>query len=334
MLKNGHKALPGAKESLLKLMMNNVNFRIVTNGGGELEAERAIGLNKILDLQNSNIIKGNQVILCHTPLKMLLPTHKDKMIIATGVGDLVKILTSYGFKRFITVDEYCQLYRQSISQFMKTESPEQRKLTYLAVEKRLGIKFSDKIHEGKGGLDNDFLKFDSVLTMTDVSRWERSVQVLCDILISKDGIPGSIRTKDEKQVVDMHAACKDLVYKDSFSLNRIANGGFVISLETIFKKLYHQEIQYKIYGKPSRIIFDYAIEDIRKEHNCERFYMIGDNPEVDIKGANNSGIKSVLLRTGVWHKHHNCPENPASYIVNGVKDAVDLILDLEKVKSH
>lgn len=326
--------MPGASDSLIKLMKNQINFRIITNGGGELESDRAKGLNSILSLKDSEIIKGNQVILCHTPLKLLVKSHKDKMIIATGVGDIAKILTSYGFNRFLTVEEYCQIYRQSIGQFLRIESAEQRKQTYEIVEKRLGIKFSPKIHEGKGGLDKDFLKFDSVFTMTDVSRWERSVQVISDILISKDGIPGSIRKSYDQQTVEMHAACKDLVYKDNFPINRIANGGFIISLETIFKKLYNQDLHYKIYGKPTRIIFDYAIDDVRREHNCERFYMIGDNPEVDIKGAINTGINSILVQTGVWHKHHNCPENPASFIVHGVKDAIDLIFNLEKVKSH
>jgi ribonucleotide monophosphatase NagD (HAD superfamily) len=57
--------------------------------------------------------------------------------------------------------------------------------------------------------------------------------------------------------------------------------------------------------------------------------MIGDNPPVDIKGANDSGFVSVLVRTGVFNEGENDLENPAKYVVNDVNDAVDLILRLE-----
>ena len=51
-----------------------------------------------------------------------------------------------------------------------------------------------------------------------------------------------------------------------------------------------------MYGKPYKNTYDYAEKigrQLMERNNCEnfeyeisRFYMIGDNPEVDIKGAN------------------------------------------------
>ena len=32
------------------------------------------------------------------------------------------------------------------------------------------------------------------------------------------------------------------------------------------------------------------------QYDISRFYMIGDNPVVDIKGANDSGFESILVR--------------------------------------
>ena len=34
-------------------------------------------------------------------------------------------------------------------------------------------------------------------------------------------------------------------------------------------------------------------------------YMIGDNPKSDIRGANNAGWKSILVRTGVFKGETN-----------------------------
>ena len=94
--------------------------------------------------------------------------------------------------------------------------------------------------------------------LTDVVRWEINIQLFSDLLISKNGIPGSIRNKDEKQDVDFHLCAQDLLYKDAFEIPRIASGAFWHSLNHIFNLKYKREIEYKMYGKPSNVIFDYA----------------------------------------------------------------------------
>lgn len=60
--------------------------------------------------------------------------------------------------------------------------------------------------------------------------------------------------------------------------------------------------------------------------------MVGDNPPVDIKGANESGINSVLVRTGVFQGGENDIENPAKYVVKDVSEAVNMILNLEQIE--
>ncbi len=70
--------------------------------------------------------------------------------------------------------------------------------------------------------------------------------------------------------------------------------------------------------------------------------MIGDNPQVDIKGANASGFESVLVRqdifhkiilnrTGVFHSGANDPEYPAKHVVDDVFHAVQKILSIEGI---
>jgi hypothetical protein len=62
------------------------------------------------------------------------------------------------------------------------------------------------------------------MVMTDVIRWEVNVQLISDIVISKDGVPGTIRSSNEKQHVEFHVAAIDLLYKDHFHIPRIAAG--------------------------------------------------------------------------------------------------------------
>ncbi len=56
--------------------------------------------------------------------------------------------------------------------------------------------------------------------------------------------------------------------------------------------------------------------------------MIGDSPVSDIKGANEYGWISILVRTGLF-KGDNDENNPAKYVVDNFKDAVELIFKLE-----
>ncbi len=109
---------------------------------------------------------------------------------------------------------------------------------------------------------NEFLKIDSIVMLTDVIRWELNVQLISDILISKDGIPGSIRSQNEKQSVEFHLASEDLLYKDSFKIPRIAAGSFFFSLSHLFNLKYKRSVDYILYGKPSTKIFEYASNDI------------------------------------------------------------------------
>jgi hypothetical protein len=94
--------------------------------------------------------------------------------------------------------------------------------------------------------------------LTDVVRWEMNIQLFSDILISQDGVPGTVRSPHEAQKVEFHLCSEDLVYKDNFKLPRIAAGAFWYSLQHIFSMKYKRSIEYTLYGKPSPTIFNYA----------------------------------------------------------------------------
>lgn len=57
--------------------------------------------------------------------------------------------------------------------------------------------------------------------------------------------------------------------------------------------------------------------------------MIGDNPAGDILGANKLGIKSILVRSGIYEagKYELTEETRPTFEVENMEEAVKLILD-------
>lgn len=74
------------------------------------------------------------------------------------------------------------------------------------------------------------------------------------------------------------------------------------------------------------------LKDNNPQYDVSNFYMIGDNPAVDIKGGNDNGFKTILVRTGVFESREaNCTNYPATYCVNDFRDAINLILKNERL---
>jgi ribonucleotide monophosphatase NagD (HAD superfamily) len=63
--------------------------------------------------------------------------------------------------------------------------------------------------------------------------------------------------------------------------------------------------------------------------------MIGDNPKSDIAGGTTCGFETILVKTGVFNPdaptslNGNDKLNPATYVVNDLKAAIDLIYEEE-----
>lgn len=48
-------------------------------------------MNRILGLNDSTKIKGEEMVLCHTPFKRLLPEYKDDLIMVGGLHKPVEV---------------------------------------------------------------------------------------------------------------------------------------------------------------------------------------------------------------------------------------------------
>ena len=71
-------------------------------------------------------------------------------------------------------------------------------------------------------------------------------------------------------------------------------GAFVAGLE------YAAETEATLIGKPSPLFFQAALDAL--DADAERSWMIGDDLEADIDGAQKSGLKGVLVRTGKFRQ--------------------------------
>ncbi|KAE8673704.1 Kinase superfamily protein isoform 1 [Hibiscus syriacus] len=126
----------------------------------------------------------------------------------------------------------------------------------------------------------------------------------------------------------------------AFPSERFGMGAFRIALESLFNSIHTEALKYTYFGKPNPVAFKNAEVVLTQlasflycenhgnsgSHDFQTLYMIGDNPEVDIKGARKAGNPwfPILTRTGVFKGDHdsNHPEFPANLVV----DTVDFIM--------
>jgi ribonucleotide monophosphatase NagD (HAD superfamily) len=80
------------------------------------------------------------------------------------------------------------------------------------------------------------------------------------------------------------------------------------------------------FGKPEKIQYQYAHDILLKNSGYDHFdviYGVGDNPEADIKGANNAGypFQSVLVRSGIFNGE-NDKINPSLHVFDNIGDFI------------
>lgn len=119
---------------------------------------------------------------------------------------------------------------------------------------------------------------------------------------------------------------------------RLAQGGFQASLQGIWHAATKGAVlERTTIGKPSATTYEYAERVLNKHRTktfgidedrigrLERVFMVGDNPESDIRGANEfqslTEWTSILVKTGV-HQDGMVPSYKPKAIVHDVLEAV------------
>lgn len=347
-------AIPGASECIQYLKSARIPFILLTNGGGKPEATRTKDINTKLSLPPSSQISVSQLIQSHTPLSELATTHgvptykKKTILVCGGDGDKAReAALNYGFENVILPGDIYAAYPDLMpfsSNFSDYYSSFARPLP--------------KPINPESGDQNGTLKIDAVMVFNDPRDWGLDVQLLLDVVLSHNGILGTYSSKNGDRSLENHGyqsdgqppiyfTNPDLLWASSYPLSRLGQGGFREALCGVWNAVTKSAsgtsipLKYTIMGKPHRLTYEFAEKvlirqreqnfgkEVMKEVPLEMVYMVGDNPESDIQGANDYeslvGARwvSVLTRTGVFRSREG--EEPTvkpKVIVDDVREGV------------
>jgi hypothetical protein len=203
------------------------------------------------------------------------------------------------------------------------------------------------------------LKVDAIFVFNHSRDWGLDITIILDILLSQQGIVGTHSSKNNDPKLPnrgfqqdgqpkLYFSNQDLFATSDYHLPRLGQGGFREALEGVWAAVTGGrgvELQKKIIGKPFHETFLFA-ERLLMQHRegplpaekrddgdesdqarLERVYMVGDNPESDIRGANEyrspwgTEWHSVLVRSGDFTGGEEPAWEP-KVIVDGVWGAV------------
>jgi HAD superfamily hydrolase (TIGR01456 family) len=329
---------------------------LLTNGGGRHESERVQDLSSKLavPLHESNFVQS------HTPFAELIHGDdglRDKCIMVVGgeYGRCRDVAERYGFTNVVTPGDIYAAHPE-IWPFSK---PFQQSY-YASFARPLPRPINP-------ASPNDSLKIDAVFVYNDPRDWGLDMQVILDVMLSHRGILGTYSRKNGDTALPnsgylqdgqptLYFSNADLLWAADYHLSRLGQGGFQAALEGLWRAVtYHKNHErtpklYKtVIGKPYRATYEFAEKQLirhretlfRKHHQhshqhptkLRRVYMVGDNPESDIRGANDyrspHGVEwlSLLTRTGVYRDQDGRrPTWEPTAIVDDVKAAVQWAL--------
>ncbi|XP_059540395.1 haloacid dehalogenase-like hydrolase domain-containing 5 isoform X10 [Myotis daubentonii] len=239
-LVRGHRVIPAALKAFHRLVNAQGKLRVpvvfVTNAGNILQHDKAQELSALLGFQ----VEPDQVILSHSPMKLFSQYHGKRMIVS-GQGPLVENAQVLGFKNVVTVDEL----RMAFPVLDMVDLQRRPKTTPLP--------------------RNDFPAIEGVLLLGEPVRWETSLQLIMDVLLS-NGNPGTGLATAPYPHLPVLASNMDLLWMAEAKMPRFGHGTFLLCLETIYRKVTGKELRYKgLMGKPSILTYQYAEELIRRQ---------------------------------------------------------------------
>ncbi|KAI2625842.1 HAD-superfamily hydrolase [Hypoxylon sp. NC1633] len=333
-LMKGKKPVPGARETVQLLQSLQIPFIFLTNGGGHTEEAHVAKLGQRLGLT----LHEKQFVQSHTPFRNLVPEYADKTILVLGGhGQQIRELASaYGFKKVVTSSDLMVEF-EHIHPFPEMTNAHHNEHGHCHGQLR-GTKIS------------------AILVWTSPRDWCLDLQVVTDLLLSAGGQVGTRSCKNGDRSLPNNGYLQDgqpklffcnpdFEWSTEHEHPRFAQGAFREALKGIWSHTTsgRAELDYTVVGKPTVATYLYG-EQVLRDHNekthrwrkITTVYMIGDNPESDVVGANSfksqHGIewKSVLVETGV-HAPGSVPSHQPHHVAKDVKEAVEWVLKKEGV---
>ncbi|RYP91068.1 hypothetical protein DL770_002813 [Monosporascus sp. CRB-9-2] len=337
-LVKGTKPLPGARETLQKLQNSKIPFIFLTNSGGYTEEAHVAKLGLCLGLT----LDTRQFIQSHTPYLDLVPEYRDKTILVLGGygTQIQELAAAYGFQKVITTSDV----------FLECEHTHPFPEMTRAHHEEHGRFCDARGHDALGAT-----QVAAILVWSSPRDWCLDLQVVADLLLSVGGLIGTRSLKNGDGSLLNHGYQRDgqprlffcnpdLEWATQHAQPRLAQGAFRHALKGVWREVTkgRAELEYTIYGKPTDVTYRYAEKALLRynghltdvngtEKKIETVFMVGDNPESDIAGANSfnspSGLewKSVLVETGVYVPGTELAHVP-KHIAGDVRNAVEWAL--------
>ncbi|XP_076447828.1 haloacid dehalogenase-like hydrolase domain-containing 5 isoform X2 [Babylonia areolata] len=270
-LARGSTPLEPAKRAMQKLKDANGHLKVpcafVTNACNRSH-DKARQIGNWFDIE----VSPDQVIHAPTPAKLLRDLH-DKHTLVVGQEHRLDIAADLGFTNLCTLDDVKAAYPL---------------LDMVDHENRVAVA------RGKYTENPNFPRVEAVLLIGEPTHWESNLQLLMDLLLT-EGKPTQAPTDPYSVPQIPVIACNmDLVFMAEACMPRFGHGAFLLCMEALYSKLTGHDLQYtSLIGKPCEITYRFAehtIANIAKRMGLQkpikRLYFFGDNPHVDIVGAN------------------------------------------------
>lgn len=282
-LLRGRKAIPNAASALRLLQANKVPFILMTNGGGMTEAKRMNMVAEELGVP----LRVDQLVQSHTPIASMGFDKAKRVLVVGGHGDSAReCAESYGFQDVIMPVDLVKWNPLVLPHHL-----------YLPHNVQAWSRdISDTIDR----------PVSAVMVFNDPRDMNTDMQVVQDILNSKNGLIGTFRDSPlAKPLVPIVFSNNDFVWANDYPIPRFGQGMLRMCVERVWKEINGVDLTSTILGKPFKVQYEFAEKVLRNQvanvgGEVSRVYMVGDNPALDIAGANGYGWESILVRTGVY----------------------------------
>lgn len=266
-ISRGRTLLPHAKEAFQLLTDKHGKFWVpsifVTNAGNVKRQKKSDQLSEWLGVE----VTPDQVVMSHSPLRMF-QQFMDKHVLVAGQGPTKEIAKQLGFTKVTTIETFRQCFPM-----LDMVDHKRRKTAPCAFEKY-------------------FPRIEAVIMFGEPVRWETNLQLIIDVLIT-NGLPVEAPQEIPYPHIPVLACNMDLMWMSEACMPRFAHGSFLHCLESVYKKISGHELKYTaLVGKPSQITYHHSENVLQHQAytmglpSMSKMYCIGDNPDVDIYGAN------------------------------------------------
>uniref|UniRef100_A0A0B7B3I6 Haloacid dehalogenase-like hydrolase domain-containing 5 n=1 Tax=Arion vulgaris TaxID=1028688 RepID=A0A0B7B3I6_9EUPU len=270
-LARGSTPLEPAKKAVDKLKDSDGKLKVpvafVTNACNR-SADKAQQISNWFNLE----VSPDQVIHAPTPAKLLREFH-NKYTLVIGQEHRLEIAKDLGFTDLCTIED------------VKTAYP---LLDMVDHTNRVQVANNDYTE------NPNFRKVEVILLIGEPCRWETNLQLLMDLLLTEGKPTHAPVSPHNVPQIPVIACNMDLVFMAEACMPRYGHGAFLLCLEALYKKLTGKDLAYQsLVGKPCEITYRFAEHTISKiarqmgiTRPIKRLYFFGDNPHVDIVGAN------------------------------------------------